>query len=133
MSDLQAGLGFAQLERYADFLERRQELFTSYHQITCKLVTAIPNYIGMPLFLFRYTLLAQHGFKSAQAALLKHGVQARRGVDELLHRRIGLDDQNYPSATKLFDQVVSIPFYPSITKQEQEKVLRAVEEVFCDA
>ncbi|MEO5328833.1 MAG: aminotransferase class I/II-fold pyridoxal phosphate-dependent enzyme [Magnetococcus sp. THC-1_WYH] len=130
MSDLQAALGLAQLERYPTFLDRRQQLFASYHQTACQLVTAFPGYLGKPPFLFRYTLRAQYGFESAQTALLAQGVQARRGVDELLHRRLGLDDHDYPGATKLFSQVVSLPFYPSLTEQEHAQVLRAIREVF---
>lgn len=130
MSDLQAALGLAQLERYPTFLDRRQKLFTSYHKTASQVITAIPGYLGEPAFLFRYTLRAQYGFENAHAALLAQGVQARRGVDQLLHRRIGLDDRDYPGATKLFAQVVSLPFYPSLTEQEQAQVLHAIQEVF---
>jgi UDP-4-amino-4-deoxy-L-arabinose-oxoglutarate aminotransferase len=130
MSDMQAALGLAQLERYQTFLDRRQQLFASYHQTACQVVTAIPGYLVEPTFLFRYTLRAQYGFEIAQAALLAQGVQARRGVDQLLHRRLGLDDRDYPGATKLFAQVVSLPFDPSLTEQEEALVLRAIREVF---
>lgn len=130
MSDLQAALGIVQLERYPTFLDRRQQLFARYHKTACQVVTARPGYLGEPTFLFRYTLRAQYGFENAQAALLEQGVQARRGVDQLLHRRLGLDDRDYPGAVKLFSHVVSLPFYPSLTEQEQKQVLRAMQEVF---
>jgi perosamine synthetase len=130
MADLQAALGLAQLERYPTFLERRRQLFAAFHEIACQLVTTRPGYISQPPFLFRYTLRAQHGFERAQIALLAQGVQARRGVDELLHRRLGLDDCDYPGAVELFEHVVSLPFYPSLTEQEQAQVLRAIQKVF---
>ncbi len=130
MSDLQAGLGLAQIKRYETFLIRRQELLAIYHETTCKLLTASPGYIGIPQFLFRYTLRTSQAFENAQASLLANGVHARRGVDELLHRRMGLDDRNYPCATRLFNQLVSIPFYPSITNLEYAKVVKALKEVF---
>lgn len=130
MSDLQAALGLAQLERYPTFLSRRKQLFDSYHETSCRLVKAFPGYPGKPSFLFRYTLRAQSGFERIQAALLAQGVQARRGVDELLHRRVGMEDSLYPGATKLFGQIVSLPFYPSLIEQEQAQVLRAIQEVF---
>ena len=130
MSDMQAALGLAQLERYTTFLDRRQQLFITYHKASSQVITAVPCYLGEPAFLFRYTLRAQHGFDNAHAGLLAHGVQSRQGVDELLHRRLGLDDRDYPVATKLFAQVVSLPFYPGLTEQEQEQVVRAILEVF---
>jgi UDP-4-amino-4-deoxy-L-arabinose-oxoglutarate aminotransferase len=130
MTDLQAALGLAQLERYHAFLERRRQIFLAYHEAAGLLATARPGYCGEPPFLFRYTLRVQQGFEVAQRALLAHSVQARRGVDELLHRRVGLDDRNFPGAAELFAHVVSLPFYPSLTGQEQAQVLRAMQEVF---
>lgn len=130
MTDLQAALGLAQMERYPSFLERRRRLFAAYNEAATKLVTAVPGYQGEPQFLFRFTLRAQRGFEAAQTALLARGVQARRGVDQLLHRRLGLADCAYPGAAKLFANVISLPFYPSLTEQEQALVLRTMREVF---
>jgi perosamine synthetase len=130
MSDLQAALGLAQLGRYSSFLERRREIFDVYHQAACGLTDVVLGYSGDYEFLFRYTLQAKQGFETAQPALLKHGVQARRGVDELLHRRFGLTDCNFPGALNLFTKNVSLPFYPSLTHNERNQVVLAMEEVF---
>jgi UDP-4-amino-4-deoxy-L-arabinose-oxoglutarate aminotransferase len=130
MSDLQAALGMAQLTRYSSFLKRRRETFDAYHQAICGLTDVNPGYRGEPAFLFRYTLRAQQGFEWAHSALLKYGVQARRGVDDLLHRRFGLDDCDFPCALNIFSKSISLPFYPSLTQVEQNQVIRAVQEVF---
>ena len=130
MSDLQAALGIAQLMRYSSFLERRREIFDAYHQAVCGLTDINPGYWGEPAFLFRYTLRAQQGFEWAHLALLKHGVQARRGVDELLHRRFRLDDRNFPGALNIFTKSISLPFYPSLISDERDQVIQAVQEVF---
>lgn len=130
MSDLQAALGMAQLTRYSSFLERRRETFEAYHQAICGLTDVNPGYWGKPTFLFRYTLRVQQGFEWAHSALLKHGVQARRGVDDLLHRRFGLGDVDFPCAFNIFSKTISLPFYPSLTQDEQSQVIRAAQEVF---
>jgi perosamine synthetase len=130
MSDLQAALGLAQLERYTHFLERRSRLFAAYHSAATRLETAGPCYCGEPLFLFRFTLKTEMSFESAQSVLLKWGVHARRGVDELLHRRLGMDDLDYSGAVKLYNNVISVPFYPSLTEHEQAQVLNAMRETF---
>jgi len=130
MSDLQAALGIAQLRRYSSFLKRRREIFDAYHQTACGLTDVAPGYCGEPAFLFRYTLRAEQEFEHAQSALLKHGVQARRGVDDLLHRRFGLDDRDFPCALNIFKKNISIPFYPSLTRVEQNQVISAMQEVF---
>jgi UDP-4-amino-4-deoxy-L-arabinose-oxoglutarate aminotransferase len=133
MSDLQAALGMAQLTRYSSFLERRRETFDAYHQAICGLEDVNPGYWGEPVFLFRYTLRAQQGFEWAHSALLKHGVQARRGVDDLLHRQFGLGDCDFPYAFNIFSKTISLPFYPSLSQDEQSQVIRAMQEVFSGA
>ena len=129
MSDIQAALGLAQLKRYSSFLERRSEMLRVYHQVGCQLNGARPGYPADARFLYRYTLHTDLNFEQVRAGFLARGVQIRRGVDQLLHRRLGLDDQLFPSANRLFDRVVSLPFHPSLTIDEQAQVLRAAEEV----
>jgi UDP-4-amino-4-deoxy-L-arabinose-oxoglutarate aminotransferase len=130
MTDLQAALGVAQLARYPAFLLRRRQLFALYSQAADRLVSAFPGYQGSPAFLFRYTLRTQRAFEAVQAAFLAKGVQVRRGVDDLLHRRIGLDERDFPVAAKLFAQTVSIPFHPSLSDEEVSRVLLAMKDVF---
>ena len=130
MSDIQAALGLAQLKRYSSFLERRAEMLRVYHQVGRLLNGARPGYPTDARFLYRYTLHTERDFEQVRARFLARGVKVRRGVDQLLHRRLGLDDQGFPSANRLFDRVVSLPFHPSLTIDEQAQVLRAAEEVF---
>ncbi|MDB2497679.1 DegT/DnrJ/EryC1/StrS family aminotransferase [Alphaproteobacteria bacterium] len=133
MTDMQAALGLAQLKRYPAFLERRRQLFKAYNQVAGSLATARPGYGGEPLFLFRFTLRVQQGFDAVLLAMLANGVQVRRGVDELLHRRLGLDDHDFPNAAALFSETISIPFYPSLGEEEVAWVLCTMQKVFGDA
>ena len=130
MTELQAALGLAQIGRYPAFLERRRQLLAKYHESACALFTAHPGYHDRADFLFRYTLHTQSGFETAQQGFLSRGVHARRGVDELLHRRLGLNDHDFPGAAELFDKNISVPFYPSLNEREAAKVVSAMREVF---
>lgn len=130
MTDIQAALGLAQLKRYSLFLESRRRVLDVYNRAAQKLAQARPGYFGEQTFLFRYTLRVQREFEDVKSALLTRGVQVRRGVDELLHRKLGLDDRDFPVATELFSQIISVPFYPSLTSSEQARVVLAMQEVF---
>ncbi len=130
MTDLQAALGLSQLDRYPLFLDRRRRMFGAYHEAVGQLKTVRPGYRGEPAFLFRYTLRAHQGFESAHLAFASQGVQIRRGVDELLHRQLGLNDRDFSGAAELFEHVISLPFHPSLTEQEQALVVRAMQGVF---
>ena len=130
MSDLQAALGIAQLKRYLTFLDRRNSLFEAYHNVVCDLTRAKPAYSGKLPFLFRFTLRTECKFEVVQKAFLAHGIESRRGVDELLHRRLGQSDKDYTGAIKLFEHLISLPFYPSLDQLEQAHMLHAMKEVF---
>ncbi len=132
MSDIQAALGLAQLKRYDSFVERRVEMFRIYHQVGGQLNGARIGYPTDARFLYRYTLHTDRDFDQIRSEFLARGVHVRRGVDQLLHRRLGLDDKAFPSAISLFDRVVSLPFHPSLMVDEQARVLRAAKEVFGD-
>ena len=84
----------------------------------------VPENANLPL---RFTLRVEGSFEALKEGCLKYGVSIRRGVDELLHRTIGLRDEQFPCATKLFNQTVSIPFYPSLCESEVEKVFQSLD------
>lgn len=132
-TDMQAALGLSQLNRYTSFLERRLNIFRRYHEVAHRLKGAKAGYPDLPSFLFRFTLRTDIGFDEVESALLSFGVQARRGVDRLLHRQLGLDDRDFPISTSIFYETVSLPFYPSLSKVEQDQVIIAMKEVFDDS
>ena len=57
---------------------------------------------------------------------LEKGIIVRRGVDELLHRTMGLDDQKFPNSVELFETNLSIPFYPALEEHEIERVAESL-------
>lgn len=128
MSDLQASLGFSQLDRYPEFVARRTELRKQY--------TRASNDAGIPIgtdmrsnLLFRFTLRTNSAFELVQEFFSKQGVSVRRGVDVLLHRLLGLDDTLFPNAIRLYQQTVSVPFYPSLTQDEADRVKKAIKDL----
>ena len=128
MSDFQASLGVSQLARYPEFIERRTEL--------CKQYTRACNDAGVSIgtdmqsnMPFRFTLRTNSAFELVQDCFSKQGIIVRRGVDDLLHRLIGLDDTLFQNATKLYQQTVSVPFYPALTQDEAERVKKTIKDL----
>lgn len=121
LSDIQASLGIAQLTRYGDHLTRRERLRKLYSQEAENSGISI----GAPSTtnaLFRFTLRKSAPFESVQKNFMGEGVCVRRGVDELLHRQLGLSDDLFPVAVRNYSKTISIPFYPSLTDEESMKV-----------
>ena len=125
VSDLQAALGLSQLGRYSDFLNRRNELRHQYTEAAQRLGITI----GAPAqsnMLFRFTLRTNQLFEIVQLEFREQGISVRRGVDELLHRTLGLNDSVFPIAVRLYQQTVSVPFYPSLSIDESTAVSNAL-------
>ena len=79
---------------------------------------------------FRFPVRWPAGFEEARDEMAERGVTVRRGVDELIHRREGIPDANFPMATELFAQTVSLPIYPALSGPELEICVAACRDVF---
>lgn len=124
VSDLQAALGLSQLGRYSDFLNRCNELRCQYTKEAQRLGIKIGDPAKSNM-LFRFTLRTDQLFEIVQAKFREQGVSVRRGVDELLHRTLGLSDSLFPIAVRLYEQTISVPFYPSLSIDESTVVSNA--------
>jgi perosamine synthetase len=117
ISDLQAALGLSQLARYEDFLSRREVIRAAYTDAAL----AMGIRLGFPSdasMLFRFTVRTERQFELVAKKFSGLGIQVRRGVDELLHRYFGVDDKAFPVAVRIFNGTVSLPFYPSLDKEQ---------------
>jgi perosamine synthetase len=122
MSDIQAALGLSQLSRYDDIERRRNELFALYNDAAQQkgLGVGTPCDCNLP---FRFTLRVEAPFQKVQERCEELGVSIRKGVDELLHRTMHLDDARFLNSVHLFNTTISVPFYPSISETESERVV----------
>lgn len=115
MSDMAAALGLSQLARYDEMLRRRRAIAEAYKaalgEAGPRLLRRTPWNRTMH---FRFVLSSEGGIDRAGAAFAREGIVARRGVDQLLHRLEGLDDERFPMATDLFETTVSVPIYPAL-------------------
>ncbi len=119
LSDLQAALGLSQLKRYPDFLKRRREIAGKYLTTLAAINLKLVNYDAKASSMFfRLPLKVNGGLEKYEKQFLEKHIQIRKGVDKLLHRLMGLNDIEFPMATELFNETISIPIYPSLTDQE---------------
>lgn len=126
MSDLQAALGLSQLHRYDQFITRRDVLRARYRAALPRCAPVVGDPAGAEGF-FRLPLRVAPPVDALRASLAARGVQSRRGVDALLHRDRGLSDGDFPTAVRLFDETLSLPFYPALSAAECDAVIAALE------
>ena len=136
MTDLQAQLVLTQFEQFETLYAKRQELAKRYFEelpnfCTENLKNIISSNEALWGRLFRFVLsVPQLDFQEAQILFTRFGVSVRRGVDELLHRKLELDDRNFLNTNHSFSTTLSIPFYPALLEDEAKKVIDAVNKVF---
>ena len=86
--------------------------------------------VGGPIerdFLFRFTVRVQSGLERSLKRLWSAGIGARRGVDAVLK-----GSQPTPQADALLASTLSLPFHPSLTDSEVERVADAMKLVTHD-
>jgi perosamine synthetase len=130
LSDVAAGLALSQLDHYELGLACRREISAKYLAIieSCCPSAINRSALGRSMF-FRFPLHLPGGLPACQDDFAKFGVQVRRGVDELLHRRMGLPDTKFPNAVKHFETTVSLPIYPALTDNQVSRCIEAAKHI----
>jgi dTDP-4-amino-4,6-dideoxygalactose transaminase len=127
--ELQAALGNAQLDRLEAFGQRRSKLFDTYCDVLPReIITALTEAMDVPSSaLHRMPLLLGPGIPVGLFdSFASRDVTVRLGVDNLIHRKLGLPDEQFPNAILAFDQTLSAPFHPSLSDAEADRVASAL-------
>jgi len=128
MSDLSASIGISQLKRYPVFLSRRGKMAALLAD-DCRrlgLSTGVDPNAQVP---FRFTIRLAADFNSVREFADFRGISVRKGVDDTLHRLLGFTDGQFPVSAQLLSTIVSIPFYPSLTRREFRRIRRLLVEL----
>lgn len=124
MTDLQASLGRVQLKRLPSMVKARQKIAAAY----CKALGRAPVELpavpkGVTPSFYRFVIRVKDP-AAVIAAMKKQGIMAERPLFKPLHDYLGLS--GYPSADRLKQESVSLPIYPSLSRQEFEKIKKSL-------
>ncbi|NGZ08744.1 MAG: DegT/DnrJ/EryC1/StrS family aminotransferase [Nitrospira sp. LK70] len=127
MTDLQAAIGLAQLNRLAFFLERRSSIADEYRatldgtELVKPIVPAGRTHVYYR-FVVRMTDLHNqvNGVSTVIARFEDRGVQCRKPVFRSLHRYLELE--GFPASEEAERTALSIPLFPSLTDEEVAQV-----------
>lgn len=129
-TEYQAESGLRQLRAYGDFLDRRKciaaRYFSEFGRAASRLHGLCDRYLP-----FRFPLWLERDiqFDNIRKEFESRGICVRRGVDDLLHRRLGIPDDDFQNAVQAFNHTLSIPIYPSMTDDEVECVISHVKSL----
>jgi UDP-4-amino-4,6-dideoxy-N-acetyl-beta-L-altrosamine transaminase len=134
MSDIQATLGVSQLKRLDEFVEQRNELSQKYDEAFADIpvkrqVLPDETYSARHLYIIRVP-------KKERLNLFK--ILRSEGIGVNLHympvhlqpyyRSLGFQDGMYPEAENYGKEAISLPLYPKLTKEKQNRVITILKD-----
>ncbi len=124
MTDVQAAMGVAQLEKLPGFIRRRKEIAVRYDKAFKDLDLVLPKGEFDHVY-YRYVVRTKKDISAAISRMGEKGIICKRPVYKPLHRYLELRS-GFRSTDEAYSGCLSIPIYPSLSAQEQERVIDAV-------
>ena len=140
MTDLQAALGASQMQRLQEYVERRHEIAARYTQELEGLPLVLPkqaefSYSAYHLYVIRLDLDAIIPLTHAEV------FQSLRERDILVnlhyipvhtqpyYQKMGFECGDFPNAEAYYKTAISIPMFPTLSSDAQDKVIAALHDV----
>ncbi|OES46059.1 UDP-4-amino-4,6-dideoxy-N-acetyl-beta-L-altrosamine transaminase [Domibacillus iocasae] len=140
MTDIQAALGCSQMDKLEAFVARRKEIVAAYNQAFEPMAQIITPYqqsdsdSSWHLYIIKLnTLELTAGRKEIFDELQKQniGVNVHYIPVHTLpyYQELGYQKGSMPHAEKLYEEIISLPLFPSMTEQDIIDVITAVRSV----
>lgn len=133
MTDVMAGIGLAQLSRYAGMLERRREIISRYDAVLAELPVAVLKHYGADfagsghLYLTRLLGRSDAERREVIVKMAERGIACNVHYKPLpmmtAYKALGFDIADFPNAYHLFENEVTLPLHTRLTDEDVEYVI----------
>ena len=133
MTDIQAGIGLAQLSRYDSMLKRRHEIVRRYDEgfKDSKVITPVHftenSASSAHLYLTRLDGLSLEERNEIIVKMEEAGISTNVHYKPLplltAYKNLGFDIEDYPNAYHLFENELSLPIYSTLTDEEVDYII----------
>ena len=133
MTDIMAGIGLAQLERYQGMLERRKHIIGVYDNALKDLPVAVLNHYGEDfagsghLYITRLLGRTDQERRDVIVKMAERGIACNVHYKPLpmmtAYKALGFDIKDYPNAYNLFVNEVTLPLHTRLTDEDVEYVI----------
>lgn len=140
MTDLQAALGLSQMSRLVEYVSLRRERVKRYNTALSNLPIILPwqhpdSYSAFHLYVIRIDSaksLLSHSqlFSAIRAAGIGVNLHYIPVHLQPYYRKMGFKPKDFPVAEKYYEEAISLPLYPSLTKDDQEIVIESLQKIF---
>jgi dTDP-4-amino-4,6-dideoxygalactose transaminase len=130
MSDLQAGLGLAQLARLPAALARRRALAERYDNAFADLDVLPPAAReGCEPIAYRYVVRTNE-LARALPEYASRSVECKRPVFRPLHHYLNGKAPSLPHTDLVYAQAISLPLYPALADTEADRLIAVTRDIF---
>lgn len=133
MTDIMAGIGLAQLERYQGMLERRRHIIGVYDSALQDLPVAVlkhygPDFAGSGhLYITRLLGRTDQERRDVIVKMAERGIACNVHYKPLpmmtAYKALGFDIKDFPNAYNLFVNEVTLPLHTRLTNEDVEYVI----------
>ena len=133
MTDIMAGIGLAQLDRYPGLLARRREIIERYDAALAGLPVAVLRHYGPDFAGSGHLYLTRLLGRTREQASDVISKMAERGIACNVHykplpmmtayKALGFDIADYPNAFHLFENEVTLPLHTKLSDEDVEYVI----------
>ncbi len=139
MTDLQAAIGLAQLDRYDDMLKRRHEIINKYNNLLKDYKVEVLSHLegnnvsSGHLYLMRIDGIDEETRNKLIIEFAEKGVATNVHYKPLpmltAYKNLGFDIFDYPNAYKHYANEITLPLYSRLTDEEVDYILNTIKEV----
>ena len=139
MTDVVAGIGLAQMKRYAGLLERRKEIIGKYDEAFKPLGIEVLNHYTEEhqssghLYITRIPGITLEQRHEIIVKMAEQGVACNVHYRPLpmmtAYKNLGFDIKDYPNAYKRFENEITLPLHTKLTDEEVEYVIEKYSEI----
>jgi dTDP-4-amino-4,6-dideoxygalactose transaminase len=139
MTELQAALGISQLRRLHKFVVERHKLASRYDAVLKDLPVKTPfqlgdTYSGLHLYVIRLEL---EKISSSHKEVFDYLRSKDIGVNlhyipvhlQPYYRSMGFKEGDFPESERYYSEAISLPMYPGLSEEDQNKVVDVLEDI----
>lgn len=136
MTDIQAALGLAQLQRYEKMLQRRKEIIQRYDQAFSTYDVQCLNHYGENhassghLYLMRINQFNEQQRNEMIKCLAQANIATNVHYKPLpmmsAYQKLGFDISDYPNAYQQYQNEITLPLYSSLTDEQVDYIIEKV-------
>lgn len=131
ITDMQCALGLSQLKRAHSGVERRREIAAKYDEAFHGSVQSLALEEGIGHAYHLYVIEVENR-KELYDYLQSQGIYAQVHYIPVhtmpYYKRLGFREGMYPNAEQYYEQCLSLPMFPTMTEEEQDRVIGHVLE-----